>query len=227
MGCLLSCFSRKDKNILIEYCIPSNMKLLLPHGKIIVIIDKQYCVPLIETNFSDYYDKSTRLWPKISTHSNHYLLLNKSPISYSRESMFDWGEVMALSIKPENTITYFGNVVCPFRANYLDNDSIEAFHTYFFEMYTIHNRRYGCYCFRCRIFRLLLEVSVGRQKNSNFILETKDHVQILWGTLNILAIRHIGFRPQKVAQKADLEAFFLNKSENECWFFFFCCCCWV
>ena len=89
MGCLLSCFSRKDRNILIEYCIPSNMKLLLPHGKIIVIIDKQYRVPLIETNFSDYYDKSTRLWPKISTHSNHYLLLNKSPISYSRESMFD------------------------------------------------------------------------------------------------------------------------------------------
>ena len=37
---------------------------------------------------------------------------------------------MALAIKPENIVSYFGNIVCPFRTNYLDNNYIKVYHAY-------------------------------------------------------------------------------------------------
>ena len=75
---------------------------------------------------------------------------------------------MALAAKPENIVSYFGNIVCPFRANYLDNNSIKAYHAYAYQTFNVYNKQYACYCFQCRIFKLLLEVSVGRQKRFKF-----------------------------------------------------------
>lgn len=87
MGCLLSCcFACKKPKIMVEYCIPSNAEFLIPHGKIIVGLDRKFRVPVIETNFFDYYKTSVRLWPKISTHSNYHFLL-KAPISLSEDSI--------------------------------------------------------------------------------------------------------------------------------------------
>lgn len=42
---------KKDRNILIEYRVPSDANFLMPHDKIIIGIDWQYRVPVIETSF--------------------------------------------------------------------------------------------------------------------------------------------------------------------------------
>ena len=84
---------------------------------------------------------------------------------------------MALAIKSENVVSYFGNVVRPFRANYLDNNSIKTYHAHAYQTFKVHNKQYTCYCFKCRIFNLLLEVAVGRQKDSSFLLN-KDHAKV-------------------------------------------------
>ena len=44
---------------------------------------------------------------------------------------------MALALKPENIDSCFGNSVCPFCANYLDNNSIKACHAYAYETYNV------------------------------------------------------------------------------------------
>ena len=80
---------------------------------------------------------------------------------------------MGLHVKLENITAYFGNVICPFLANYLDNDSIRAYHAYACEGYNLYNKRYVCYCVVCRIFRLLLGFVVGRQKDLSLKLKIK------------------------------------------------------
>ena len=116
---------------------------------------------------------------------------------------------MALAIKPENIVSYFGNVVCPFRASYLDNNSIKAYHAYAYQMYKVHNKQYTCYCFQCKIFKLLLEVAVARQKDSSFFLWIEDHAKICF----VRTSRYVGdkeyidFKKCKHVEKSDLDAF--------------------
>ena len=86
---------------------------------------------------------------------------------------------MALAIKPENIVSYFGNIVSQFHANYLDNNSIKAYHAYAYQTYKVHNKQCTCYCFQCRILKLSLEVAVSRQKDSSFLL-TEDHAKNLF-----------------------------------------------
>ena len=95
---------------------------------------------------------------------------------------------MALAIKPENIVSYFGNIVCPFCPNYLDNNSIKAHHAYAYQMYKVHNKQYTCYGFQCRIFKPLLEVVVGRQKDSSFFLWIEDYAKICF----VRTFRYVG-----------------------------------
>ena len=115
---------------------------------------------------------------------------------------------MALAIKSENIGSYFGNVFCPFRANYLDNNSIKAYHAYAYQTFKVHNKEYTCYCFKCRIFKLLLEVAVGRQKDSSFLLN-KDHAKVCFmRTSRYVGYKeYIGFKKCKQVEKLDLDAF--------------------
>ena len=115
---------------------------------------------------------------------------------------------MALAIKPENIVSYFGNVVCPFRANYLDNNSIKAYHPYAYQSSKVHNKQYTCYCFKCRIFKQLLEGAVGRQKDSSFLL-IKDHAKICFVRTSryVGDKEYIGFKKCKQVEKSDLDGF--------------------
>ena len=97
---------------------------------------------------------------------------------------------MASAIKRENIASYFGNVVCPFHANYLDNNCIKAYHAYAYQTYKVHNKQYTCYFFQRRIFKLWLEVAVGRQKDSSFFLWTEDHAKICF----VRTSRYVGGR---------------------------------
>lgn len=72
---------------------------------------------------------------------------------------------MALSIKAEDILAYFSNNVCPFCANYLDDESIQSYHVYYIKTYKDHYKESSCCCFSCRIFKLLLEVIVARRED--------------------------------------------------------------
>ena len=116
---------------------------------------------------------------------------------------------MALAIKPESIVSYFGNILCPFRANYLDNNYIKAYHAYAYQTYKVHNKQYTCYCFQCRIFKLLLEVADGRQKDSSFFLCIGDGAKICFvRTSRYVGDKEcIGFKKCKHVEKSDLDAF--------------------
>ena len=116
---------------------------------------------------------------------------------------------MALAIKPENIVSYFGNIVCPFRPNYLDNNSIKAYHAYAYQTYKVHNKQYICYGFKCRIFKLLLEVAVGRQKDSSFFLWIEDYAKISFVRTSryVGDKEYIGFKKCKHVEKTYLDAF--------------------
>ena len=72
---------------MVEYWIPSDVLFehLRPKGKIIVGMDRKYWVPVINTNFNNFYEFSIPLWPKISAHSNYRLLI-KTPTASSSDS---------------------------------------------------------------------------------------------------------------------------------------------
>ena len=117
---------------------------------------------------------------------------------------------MALTIEPENISSYFGDAVCPFQVNYLDNNSGQAYHSYSFKTYKSHQERYTCHCFKCRIFELLLEVAVGRNKGSTFLLKPKDTAKICFVRSNIQHFgnrEHINFRSHKLVSNQDPDAF--------------------
>ena len=86
MCCPISCLACKIPKISVEYCMPSNANFLIPRGKIIVGLDREYNVAIIETDFFYFNDASLRLWRKISAHSNDHLLFNKN-INYSSDSL--------------------------------------------------------------------------------------------------------------------------------------------
>ena len=117
---------------------------------------------------------------------------------------------MALTIKPEDIIAYFGNVASPFWANYLDNDSVQVYHAYLFETYKSHQEGYTCHCFRCRIFKLLLEVAIGRKKDPSFLLKSEDHAKICFIRTRIRHVvnrDYISFRPRKLVSNQDAGTF--------------------
>ena len=88
-------------------------------------------------------------------------------------------------------------------ANYLDNNSIKAYHAYAYQTYEVHNKQYACYCFQCRIFKLLLEVAVGRQKDSRFFLCIEDHAKICFVRTSryVVEKEYIGFKKCKHVEK--------------------------
>ena len=116
---------------------------------------------------------------------------------------------MALAIRPESIVSYFGNIVSPICANYLDINSIKVYHAYAYQTYKVHNKQYTCYCSQCRIFKLLLEVAVGRQKDSSFFLWIEDYAKICFvRTSRYVGDKgYIGFKKCKHVEKSDLDAF--------------------
>ena len=94
-------------------------------------------------------------------------------------------------------------------ANYLDNNSVKAYHAYAYQRYEVHNKQYACYCFQRRIFKLLLEVAVGRQKDSRFFLCIEDHAKICFVRTSRYVVdkEYIGFKKCKHVEKSDLDAF--------------------
>lgn len=68
-------------------------------------------------------------------------------------------------------LSYFSNVVCPFRANFLGDESIWLCLIYAFQIFKNHKER-SCWCFSCRIYRLLSEVVVGRRRHSLILMKS-------------------------------------------------------
>ena len=117
---------------------------------------------------------------------------------------------MALTIKPEDIIAYFADAVSPFWANYLDNDSVQAYHAYLFETYESHQEGYTCHCFRWRIFKLLLEVAISRKKDPSFLLKPEDHAKICFirtWIRHVVNRDYISSRPRKLVSKQDANTF--------------------
>ena len=52
-----------------------------------------------------------------------------------------------VKVKPQHMFDYFNNVLCVFRANYLDDESIRLFLIYSIEIYKNHHKEYSCWCF--------------------------------------------------------------------------------
>lgn len=69
-------------------------------------------------------------------------------------------------------LQYFDNIVCPFWANHLDDVSIKAYLDTPFGEFKEHHRIYQCWCFKCRIFKLLFDIVVGRIRSSQFLIES-------------------------------------------------------
>ena len=76
------------------------------------------------------------------------------------------------SVKPEDMLQYFDNIVCPFWVNHLDDASIKAYLDTKFGEFKEHRRTYQCWCFKCRIFKLLSDIVVGRIRSPQFLMES-------------------------------------------------------
>ena len=66
--------------------IPSGVEYLRSNGKMVVVMDRKYHVPVVDTYFGDYYETSVRLWPRISAHKDYHRLIESPTISSSGES---------------------------------------------------------------------------------------------------------------------------------------------
>ena len=77
-----------------------------------------------------------------------------------------------VNVKSEDMLSYFSNVVCPFRTNFLGDESIWLIWLiYAFQIFENHKER-DCWCFSCRICRLLSEVVVGRRRHSLILMKS-------------------------------------------------------
>lgn len=76
-----------------------------------------------------------------------------------------------VKVKAENMLSYFSNVVCPFRTNFLGDESVWLYLIYAFQIFENHKER-DCWCFSCRIYRLLSEVVVGRRRHSLILMKS-------------------------------------------------------
>ena len=79
---------------------------------------------------------------------------------------------MTVSVKPEEMLRYFVDIVCLFRANHLDDASIKAYLEYSFEDFKKHHKKHQSWCFVCRIFKLLFEIVVGRVRSPQFLIKS-------------------------------------------------------
>ena len=57
-----------------------DFKYLRPQATTTLSIDRKYNVPLIDIRFDGWYENSVRLWPKHSEQTEHFLLLEKTPL---------------------------------------------------------------------------------------------------------------------------------------------------
>ena len=62
---------------------------------------------------------------------------------------------MSILVQPYNIFKYFESVVNPAKAENLDVFSIAVALQHNSEVFKEHSKGYCCYCFKCRIYRLL------------------------------------------------------------------------
>lgn len=79
---------------------------------------------------------------------------------------------MAFLVEPEDIVEQFANVVCPYRTNYLDDYSIKSYLEFSFSNYKEHRKEFLCFCYNCRIFKLLSEVVVSRVSLQTPLIKT-------------------------------------------------------
>ena len=79
---------------------------------------------------------------------------------------------MAFLVEPEDIVEQFANVVCPYRTNYLDDYSIKSYLEFSFSNYKEHHKEFLCFCYNCRIFKLLSEVVVSRVSLQTPLIKT-------------------------------------------------------
>ena len=79
---------------------------------------------------------------------------------------------MAFLVEPEDLVEQFANVVCPYRTNYLDDYSIKSYLEFSFSNYKEHHKEFLCFCYNCRIFKLLSEVVVSRVSLQTPLIKT-------------------------------------------------------
>ena len=92
----------------------------------------------------------------------------------------------------------------------MDKNSIKAYHAYAYETFKVHDKQYTRYCFQSRIFKLLLEVAVGRQKDSSFFffcIEDATKICFVRTSPYVDDKEYIGFRKCTYVEKSDLDAF--------------------
>ena len=78
MGCICS----KMFNIKIYDCLPP-VDFSKLDGTITLSIDKECNVPVFDLKFDGWYEKSVRIWPKHSEHSEYFLLPDRCPLTPS------------------------------------------------------------------------------------------------------------------------------------------------
>ena len=72
------------------------------------------------------------------------------------------GEIVTVTVNPEDIFDYFENIVCLVRANNLHTYSIGLALRYSSKIFDEHSKEYRCCCFKCRIHQLLAETRISR-----------------------------------------------------------------
>ena len=83
MGCLYSRIVNDSINIDVLDYTPkdTNYDYLRPRGKIIAQIDEKFKVPVLILDFDECATKYVRLWPHDPVQRNHFLDLERTPLS--------------------------------------------------------------------------------------------------------------------------------------------------
>ena len=63
-------------------------------------------------------------------------------------------------------------MVCPFRANHLDDESVRSYLLHAFVVFKDHHKEHICWCFSCQIFNLLSEALIGRERHSLLLMKS-------------------------------------------------------
>ena len=82
---------------------------------------------------------------------------------------------MSVHIDPREVLTYFNNIVCPWRAKQLQPVSIAKSVCHLVIQINGHNSSYHCHCFSCRICRVLLSTLFARGEQENFACYKKSN----------------------------------------------------